>query len=112
MATLNERLDLKFTDFAVILSGLHMYKKSMQDDLNSLHRTLGEDDYKSDPVANYGEDKLHIATTLYEKIHLELYGEPNVDDRLLDCEECGKTGPGEQLSANGLCPICVKAWIG
>ena len=37
--------------------------------------------------------------------------EPEIDDRLIECAGCGKTGPGDQLSANGLCPECVKAWI-
>lgn len=34
--------------------------------------------------------------------------EPVVDDSLLDCDGCGRTVPGDQLSANGLCPECVK----
>jgi len=35
-----------------------------------------------------------------------------VDDSLADCGECGKTLPEDQLSRNGLCPSCVRAWIG
>ena len=37
--------------------------------------------------------------------------EPPIDDRLLECAGCGKTGPGDQLSANDLCPECVKDWV-
>ncbi len=40
-----------------------------------------------------------------------LIEEPVIDDSIEECEGCGKTGPGDQLSENNLCPNCVKDWI-
>ena len=37
--------------------------------------------------------------------------EPVINDSLLECDGCGRTGPGDQLSVNGLCPDCVKEFI-
>ncbi len=110
MTTLAERLNLDYVDFAVIANSLHLYKQSIEKDLNSLHRVLG-DDYKGDPVANYGEDKLHLAESLYDKIYAELYGKPVIDDSLADCENCSKTIPRDKLSVHNLCPSCVRGWI-
>lgn len=33
--------------------------------------------------------------------------EPQIDDNILECVKCGRTGPGDQLSHNNLCPECV-----
>ena len=39
--------------------------------------------------------------------------EPQIDDSLEECGECGKTVPANQLSViHRLCPECVKAWTG
>ena len=66
--------------------------------------------YGFDPKAIDANEKSGVIEIRDSMVYL--IEEPIIDDRILECEGCGRTGPGDQLSHNNLCPDCVKEWIG
>lgn len=89
---------------------LHYFGVWIDDDTRKVYFDLSEQFANRDKAIEAAIERNQIAIWDVEN-KKEIRIAPVANDSLADCSECGKTVPKDQLSANGLCPPCVEAWI-